>query len=158
MHTHHYRTMATFKHMLFSFTCISDESFLCLLWYFVVSTTFTARVARGSRQWPASTPSSPPSRSWLRGLQPKCKCIINVDKSELHTWGGAPHATVYVRHHGKLFSLSTVTKDGVPHTYFKYLGVFFFIDYSPRVILAHYLSSCGLFLCCPPGYVASRRC
>ena len=41
---------------------------------------------------------------------------IRVGKSELHAWGGAPHATVYVRHQGKIFTLSTVTKDGVGAT------------------------------------------
>ena len=66
--------------------------------------------------------------------------IINVGKSKLHTWGEAPHATVYVRHQGKLFSLSTISKDGVPHTFYKYLGIFFFADHSPRVMFAHYLA------------------
>ena len=62
--------------------------------------------------------------------------VINVGKSELHAWGDAPHAIVYVRHQGKTFTASTVTKDGVPHACHKYLGVLCVTDYSSKVMLS----------------------
>ena len=83
--------------------------------------------------------------------------IINVAKSELHAWGNAPHASICVRHQGKLSPLSTVKEDGVPHACYKYLGVYFFTDYSPKVMLSHYLAVVDSFFAALPGMVFSPK-
>ena len=36
--------------------------------------------------------------------------VINVGKSEVHAWGDAPQATIFVRHQSRLYTLSTLTK------------------------------------------------
>ena len=62
-----------------------------------------------------------------------------MGKSELHAWGGAPHTTIRLVHQGRSYKLSTINEQGEPHSHYKYLGVYFFTDYAPTVMLAHYL-------------------
>mmetsp|Transcript_74063 Transcript_74063/g.130709 ORF Transcript_74063/g.130709 Transcript_74063/m.130709 type:complete len:95 (+) Transcript_74063:972-1256(+) len=52
--------------------------------------------------------------------------VINMKKSEVHAWGDAPQATIAFRHHQKRYHLSSLDKEGRPHSYYKYLGVYFF--------------------------------
>ena len=50
--------------------------------------------------------------------------IINIKKSELHAWGNAPQATITFRCQGRRYNLSSMDKEGKPHSHYKYLGVF----------------------------------
>ena len=43
--------------------------------------------------------------------------VINVGKSELHSWGGAPHTTIRILHQGRSYRLSTINDQGEPHVY-----------------------------------------
>ena len=83
--------------------------------------------------------------------------VINVNKSEMYAWGDAPQATIFVQHQNKLFTLSTLTKGGEPRTHYKYLGVFFFTNYSPKILLAHYLAVVDYFLAALPDMVFSPK-
>ena len=81
---------------------------------------------------------------------------INVSKSEIHAWGNAPHASIFVRHdRKKKITLSTYTPGGEPHTYYKYLGVFFFTSYSSQIMLAHYLAVVDSFCASLPDMLFS---
>ena len=81
-----------------------------------------------------------------------------MGKSELHAWGGgAPHATIRLLHQDKSCSLSTINEQGEPHTHYKYLGVYFFTDYSPTATLAHYLSVVDTCFAALPDMVFSPK-
>ena len=83
---------------------------------------------------------------------------INVSKSEIHAWGNAPHASIFVRHdRKKKITLSTYTPGGEPHTYYKYLGGFFFTPYSPQIMLAQYLAVVDYFFASLPDTLISSK-
>ena len=82
---------------------------------------------------------------------------MNVNKSEIHAWGNAPQASIFVRHQRKLFTLSTFTAEGEPRTYYKYLGVFFFTSYSPQIMLAHHLAVGASFFASLPDMLFSPK-
>ena len=83
--------------------------------------------------------------------------VLNVGKSEVHAWGGAPQASIFVRHQGRVYVLSTLTKGGEPHTCYKYLGVYFFTNYSPHVMVAPYLAVVDSFFAALPDMIFHLR-
>ena len=83
--------------------------------------------------------------------------VINVGKSEVHAWGDAPQATIFVRHQGRLYTLSTLARGGEPHTYYKYLGVYLFTNYSPQIMVAHYLAVVDSFFAALPDMLFSPK-
>uniref|UniRef100_A0A7S1N641 Reverse transcriptase domain-containing protein n=1 Tax=Eutreptiella gymnastica TaxID=73025 RepID=A0A7S1N641_9EUGL len=66
--------------------------------------------------------------------------VINMKKSELHAWGAASQATITFPHNQKRYHLSSLEKEGRHHCYYKYLGVFFFTNFSANIIKGHFLS------------------
>ena len=83
--------------------------------------------------------------------------IINMKKSELHAWGNAPQATLTFLHQGVRHRLSSLDKEGRPHKYYKYLGVFFFTDYSAHVMKDHFLSIIDSYFSSLPNMLFSPK-
>ena len=83
--------------------------------------------------------------------------IINIKKSELHAWGNAPQATITFRCQGRRYNLSSMDKEGKPHSHYKYLGVFFFTDYSANIMQDHFLSIIDSYFTSLPDMVFSPK-
>ena len=71
--------------------------------------------------------------------------------------GGAPHTTIRLLHQGRSYKLSTINEQGEPHSHYKYLGVYFFTDYAPTIMLAHYLAVVDAFFAALPDMAFSPK-
>ena len=56
-----------------------------------------------------------------------------------------------------MYTLSTITKEGEPRVYYKYLGVYFFTNYSPQRMLSHYLAVVDYFFATLPNMIFSPQ-
>mmetsp|Transcript_127587 Transcript_127587/g.220639 ORF Transcript_127587/g.220639 Transcript_127587/m.220639 type:complete len:522 (-) Transcript_127587:894-2459(-) len=83
--------------------------------------------------------------------------VINMKKSELHAWGAAPQATITFVHGRQRYHLSSLDKEGKPHSCYKYLGVFFFTNYTAQVVQEHFLSVIDSYFSSLPNMLFSPK-
>ena len=82
---------------------------------------------------------------------------LNLSKTEVHAWGSAPPVTLAFRAGGRWRHISTHTQDMVPHSHYKYLGVFFFTKYDDDVVGSHVLSAIDAFFTGVPDMTFSPK-
>ena len=76
---------------------------------------------------------------------------LNLSKSKLHAWGANPPVSLILNLGLYWHHISTHNSEMIPHSHYKYLGVFFSTNYDDEDIGNHICSAIDLFLLWIPG-------